>query len=93
LVAVYTHIYDFLLNVPPLKCRQADIVTTVSSPMSLLPVATTPVIIYRGVIDTSKQLITSVVDNGDKHKVANISLNFRKNLQWPLWNIQGPGGN
>jgi hypothetical protein len=29
-------------------------------------------------------------DAGNKHKVANISENFRKNSQWPL--PQGPGG-
>ncbi len=32
-------------------------------------------------------------DTGDKHKVANITPNFRKNLKWPQWDTQGPGAN
>ncbi len=35
--------------------------------------------------------IANVVDTA-KHKVANISENFRKNSQWPQWDTQGPGG-
>ncbi len=38
-----------------------------------------------GVVDTVDQLIAGVVVTGDKHKVANISTNFRKNSKWPDW--------
>jgi hypothetical protein len=121
----------------PLRCRQADIVATISSPMSLTPVINYcrcccyrqkshiwchgidenlsqglsnhkcqphQQIIYRqyetsnhlsrvSLTPCSKQRITSIVDTGKKHKVANISLNFCKNLQWPLLNtvLRGPG--
>jgi hypothetical protein len=34
--------------------------------------------------DTSEQLIAGVIDNGDKHEVANISVKFCKNSQWPV---------
>jgi hypothetical protein len=32
-------------------------------------------------IDTSEQLIAGVIDTSNKHKVENISQNFRKNLK------------
>jgi hypothetical protein len=50
-----------------LRCRQVDFVASISLPVPLLPA-----INYRGVHDTF-----------DKHKVANISVNFRKNSKWP----------
>jgi hypothetical protein len=37
------------------------------------------------------QLIISVVDIGNKHKVANISANFRKHSKQPQWETQGYG--
>ncbi len=37
--------------------------------------------------------IADFVDASDKHKVANISTNFRKNSQWPQCDTQRPGGN
>ncbi len=33
------------------------------------------------------------VYTANKHKVANISANFCKNLEWPQRNAQGPGEN
>ncbi len=36
-----------------------------------------------GVVVTGEQLIAGVVVTLDKHKVVNISGNFRKNLKWP----------
>jgi hypothetical protein len=50
---------------------------------NLLPVLLTPV----------AQLIAGVVDTGEKHKVVNISANFRKYSQKPQWDTLGPGGN
>ncbi len=54
---------------------------------NLSPVSTTPAItenpwqgLLAGNVDTSEQLIASVVDIGDKHSFANISTNFRKIL-------------
>ncbi len=61
-----------------MRCRQADIVATVSWPVSLTLV---------------KQLIAGVVRTGNKHKVANISANLRKNSQCPQWDTQRPGRN
>ncbi len=46
-----------------------------------------------GVVDTSKQLITGVIDTGDKHSFANVSENFQKNSIWPNGILGGPGGN
>ncbi len=37
--------------------------------------------------------IAGVVDASDKHKVANIFTNFRKNSKWPQCDTQRPGGN
>ncbi len=44
-----------------------------------------------GADDTGEQLITGVNDTGDKHKVANISANSRKNSKWPQWGTEGQG--
>ncbi len=38
-----------------------------------------------------EQLFAGVADTSDKHKVFNISTNFRKHLRCPEWDIQGPG--
>ncbi len=41
-----------------------------------------------------EQLISSVVDSGDRHKVANIFANFRNNFsKLPNCDTQGPEGN
>ncbi len=48
--------------------------------------------VIAGVTYTGKQLIAGVVDSGNKHKIANISANFCKNLNQPEWDTQGPGG-
>ncbi len=54
------------------------------SPVSLTPVKSLSPVPLRPV-------------NKDKYKVANNSkkfwMNFRKNLQWPQWDAQGPAGN
>jgi hypothetical protein len=75
---------------------------------NLLPVSTTPAItenpwqgllvgvnnkFITGVIDTREQLITSVIDTGDKHSFANVSVNFPKNSKWPNGILGGPGDN
>ncbi len=36
--------------------------------------------------------ITGVYDTGDQPLLSNISANFRKNIKWPQWDTQGPGG-
>jgi hypothetical protein len=41
-----------------------------------------PDVLWVYLVDTSEQLITGVVDTGDKHSFANIFANFRKNLKW-----------
>ncbi len=64
-----------------LRCRQADIVCNC---------------FIAGVVVTGdKFIVASVVDIGDKHKVANISATFRKNSKWPQgawrnWNVIKP---
>jgi hypothetical protein len=35
------------------------------------------------VVDDNISLLDGVVNTGDKHKVANISANFRKKSKWP----------
>ncbi len=49
--------------------------------MAFSPVAMT--LSIAGAIDTGEKLMAGVVDTGNKHKVANISPNFHKNLKWP----------
>ncbi len=50
-------------------------------------------LIVSGADDTGEQHITVVNDTGDKHKVANISANSRKNSKWPQWGTEGPEEN
>jgi len=37
------------------------------------------------------KLITGVIGTGDKHKVANIFVNFFKDSKQPQWDTQGLG--
>jgi hypothetical protein len=68
---------------------------------NLLPVSTTLVItenpwqglfagvndkFIAGIVDTSKQLITGVIDTGEKHS-------FAKKFKMAQWNTWGPWGN
>jgi hypothetical protein len=46
-------------------------------------VTTTLAIYIAGVYNTGQQCIAGVIDTCDKHKIANISSNFCKNLKWP----------
>ncbi len=44
-------------------------------------------------IDIGEQFVTSVFHTGDKQKVMNISMDFRKTLKFPQKNAQGPEKN
>jgi hypothetical protein len=66
---------DFLHDVH-LRCRQADVFETVSSPISF----------------TGDQLIAGVNDSGDKHKIANISANFHKKFEMSAMGYSGTQG-
>ncbi len=44
-----------------------------------------------GVVYTGDEHFAGVSDTGDKHKVANIPTNFRKNSKQPYWDTEGPG--
>jgi hypothetical protein len=56
---------------------------------------TTPAIMYRWcrLVYTGEQLIDGVVATGGKHKIANISANFRKKSKRLQWETQRPGVN
>ncbi len=59
-----------------LRCKQADVFATDSSPVSLTPVNS-----------LSPVLLTPEINT----KVANISASFRKNSNWPIGILRGPG--
>jgi hypothetical protein len=46
-----------------------------------------------GVVDTGGKFATGVVDTGGAPLLANISMNFRKNLKRSYWDTLGLGGN
>jgi hypothetical protein len=65
-----------ILNYVHLRCRQADVFETVSSPISF----------------TGDQLIAGVNDSGDKHKISNTSANFHKKFEMSAMGYSGPRG-
>ncbi len=54
-------------NLPPVSTTQAELVAKFAA----------------GVVDTGGKIATGVVDTGGAPWPANISVNFRKNLEWP----------
>jgi hypothetical protein len=53
----------------------------------------TLVLFITGVVHSGEQLITGVVDTGDKHKVANISVTLCLNLKWSQCDTKELKGN
>jgi hypothetical protein len=58
-------------------------IVAVSSPVSTTPAINENQGAFAGVNDTGERLIAHVIDTSDQPSVANIFVNFQKQLKWP----------